>query len=169
MNGQPRRVLGAPFVIWGFAFDVAGNIYAPSPVAGRILLFDPTGTTVVDPFAIGPDAPQAVAFGRDGNGATEARLYATELRAGQVIEVNPSGVGHPGLPLGFVPPSFTLDVAAASLLGAGGLSAADLQFLDGLGNHNGRYDVGDFQAYLRTLGGLPGSAAAAQRQAGSHP
>jgi len=169
VNGQPRRVLSAPFVVWGFAFDVGGNIYAPGPVAGRILLFDPTGTTVVNPFAVGPDAPQALAFGRDGSGASEARLFATEMRAGQLIELNPAGVGQRGLPVGFVPPSFTLEAAIASLLGAGGLSAADAQLLDALGNHNGRYDVGDFQAYLRTAGGLPGSAVAAQRQAGSRP
>ena len=58
-----------------------------------------------------------------------------------------------------MPLSFALEVAVASLLGAGGLSAADLQYLDALGNHNGRYDVGDLQAFLRTVSGLPGAAA----------
>jgi hypothetical protein len=70
--------------------------------------------------------------------------------------------------VGQVPAPFTLEAAAAGLLGAGGLSATDAQFLDALGNHNGRYDVGDFQAYLRTLGELPGAAAAAvQLRSGS--
>ncbi len=66
-------------------------------------------------------------------------------------------MAHPGQPVGYVAPPIPLDVAAASLLGGGGLSAADLQYLDALGNHNGRYDVGDLQAYLRTVGGLPGA------------
>jgi len=168
VNGQPQRVLRSSFVIGAFAFDVASNIYAPAPAAGRIQLFGPTGTLVADTFALTPDAPQAVAFGRDGTGATVARLFATEPRAGRLIEMNPDGVTQRGLPVGQVPPPFTLDVAAASLLGAGGLSPADAQFLDALGNHNGRYDVGDFQAYLRTVGGLPGVAApAARRRPGS--
>jgi hypothetical protein len=161
--------LQAPFVVWGFAFDAVGNIYAPGPAAGRILLFDPTGATVVNPFAVGPDAPQALAFGRDGTGATEARLFATELRIGQLIEVNPAGVAHPGLPLGFSAPAFTREAAVAALLGAGGLSAADLQVLDGLGNHNGRYDVGDLRAYLITLGGVPGVTTPAQPRPKGHP
>ena len=156
-NGELRRVLRGAFIIWAFAFDVAGNIYAPAPAAGRIQLFDATGAIVADTFAIGPDAPQAVAFGRDATGATVARLFATDPRVGRVFEVNPAGVAHPGQPVGYVAPRFPLDVAAASLLGGGGLSAADLQYLDALGNHNGRYDVGDLQAYLRTVGGLPGA------------
>ncbi len=98
-----------------------------------------------------------MAFGRDGTGATVARLFATDPRVGRVFEVNPAGVAHPGQPVGYVAPPIPLDVAAASLLGGGGLSAADLQYLDALGNHNGRYDVGDLQAYLRTVGGLPGA------------
>ena len=156
-NGELRRVLRSAFIVWAFAFDVAGNIYAPAPAAGRIQLFDATGAIVADTFAIGPDAPQAVAFGRDATGATVARLFATDPRVGRVFEVNPAGVAHPGQPVGYVAPRFPLDVAAASLLGGGGLSAADLQYLDALGNHNGRYDVGDLQAYLRTVGGLPGA------------
>jgi len=156
-NGELRRVLRSAFIVWAFAFDVAGNIYAPAPAAGRIQLFDATGAIVADTFAIGPDAPQAVAFGRDATGATVARLFATDPRVSRVFEVNPAGVAHPGQPVGYVAPRFPLDVAAASLLGGGGLSAADLQYLDALGNHNGRYDVGDLQAYLRTVGGLPGA------------
>jgi len=156
-NGELLRVVRGAFIIWAFAFDVAGNIYAPAPAAGRIQLFDATGAIVADTFAIGPDAPQAVAFGRDATGATVARLFATDPRVGRVFEVNPAGVAHPGQPVGYVAPRFPLDVAAASLLGGGGLSAADLQYLDALGNHNGRYDVGDLQAYLRTVGGLPGA------------
>jgi hypothetical protein len=126
-------------------------------VTGRIKLFDPTGAALADPFAVGPDAPEVVAFGRDGTGATVARVFATEPLIGRVIEVNPAGVALRGLPVGFTA-RFTPEVAAAGLLGGGGLSAADQEFLDALGNRNGRFDVGDFQAYLRTLDGLPGRA-----------
>ena len=67
-----------------------------------------------------------------------------------------------------MPLSFTAEVAAAGLLGAGGLSAADLQYLDALGNHNGRYDVGDLQAYLRILDARAGTASTTtQRRTGS--
>jgi hypothetical protein len=67
-----------------------------------------------------------------------------------------------------VAPPFTIDVAAEGLLGAGGLSAADERYLDALGNHNGRYDVGDLQAYLRLVGGLSAPASTAQRRPGSN-
>lgn len=167
VNGQLRRVIQGTLGLTGFAFDVAGNIYAASPAAGRIQLFNQAGALVADTFAIGPDAPQAVAFGRDGTGATVARLFATEPRVGQVIEMNPAGVEHPGQPVGFVPLPITPEVAAATLLGGGGLGGADLQSLDARGNGNGRYDVGDLQAYLRTVGGLPATAAAAQPRLGS--
>ena len=154
-NGQLQRVLTDPFIIWGFAFDAAGNIYAPAPAAGRIQLFDATGAVLADTFAIGPDAPETVAFGRDASGAPVARVFASEPRTGQVIEVNPAGVAHVGLSLGYVP-SFTVTAAAAGLLGAGGLSAADEHYLDEVGNHNGRYDVGDLQAYIKLAEGQAG-------------
>lgn len=157
VNGEFQRVFADAFVMWAFAFDVAGNFYVPSPVTGRIKLFDPAGAALADPFAVGPDAPEVVAFGRDARGVTVARVFATEPLIGRVIEVNPAGVAHRGLPVGFAA-RFTPEAAAAELLGGGGLGAADLQFLDAIGNHNGRFDVGDFQAYLRTLNGLPGSA-----------
>jgi hypothetical protein len=164
VNGRPLRVITDSVVLWAFAFDVAGNIYAPAPAAGRIKLFGPTGNILADLFAVGPDSPQAVAFGRDGTGVTVARLFATELRTGELIEVNPVGLERPGLPVGFVPPPFTSDVAAASLLGAAGLSASNRLQLDALGNRNGRYDIGDLHAYLRTLGELPVVAGAAARR-----
>jgi pre-peptidase len=153
-DGRFEPVFSDPALIWAFAFDVAGNIYAPMPTIGRIKLFDPAGRPLADPFVVGVDAPQVVAFGRDGAGATVARIVVTDPLVGRVLEVNPTGVQHPGLPVGFSAP-FTPEVAAASLLGDGGLSAAQLRFLDEVGNRNGRFDVGDFQAYLRTINGLP--------------
>jgi hypothetical protein len=153
-GGRFERVFSDPALIWAFAFDVAGNIYAPMPTTGRVKVFDPAGTPLTDPFSVGVDAPQVVAFGRDRVGATVARIVVTDPQVGRVLEVNPAGVQHPGLPVGFTAP-FTPEVAAASLLGDGGLSAAQLQFLDEVGNRNGRFDVGDLQAYLRTINGLP--------------
>src|SRR5512134_385902 len=166
VNGRLERVFADGALIWAFAFDVAGNAYAPMPTAGRLKLFDATGTVVADPFAVGVDAPQVVAFGRDATGATVARLFATDPIAGRVIEVNPMCLTHPGRPGGAGARRLPLEGAASALLGAGGLGAADLQFLDALGNHNGRYDVGDFEAYLNSVGGLPG-AVAPQRRPGS--
>lgn len=153
----PQRVLTSRSIVWGFAFDVAGNIYAPSPLTGGIQLFDGTGRVVSDPFAVGAGSPYTVAFGRDQAGTTLARLFATDQRIGGLIEMNPAGVAHPGLPVGTPPPPFSLAAAAATLLGAGDLGAGDLQQLDALGNHNGRYDLGDFQAFLRSVGQLPGA------------
>jgi len=86
---------------------------------------------------------------------------------GRVIEVNPDAVQHPGLPVGFTAP-FTPEVAAASLLGGGGLNAADVQFLDALGNRNGRFDVGDFRAYLESLN-VPPVVATEARRSGRAP
>lgn len=149
VNGRFERVLtGAP-VIRQFAFDLAGNIYGPAPTAGRVLLFDPAGRVLADPFAVGPDAPTTLAFGRDATGASNKRLFGIEPTTGRVFEVNPAGLAHRGLPTGAAPPPFPVETAAASLFGAGGLGAEDLLFLDAQGNHNGRYDLGDFRAYVR--------------------
>ncbi len=160
VNGQPQKVFDAVFTVWGFAFDVAGNIYVPNPSTGRITLYGPTGVVVADPFAVAAVSPRAVAFGRNADGTTNARLFATDpgLELGALIEANAAGVQNPGLPLGFTP-QFTTVAAAAELLGAGGLSAGDRQLLDAIGNRNGRYDTGDFRAYLILNGALPAAAA----------
>lgn len=151
-SGRFERVLSDASLIWAFAFDVAGNIYAPSPLTGTLKLFDAAGGVLADPFAVGPDAPQAVAFGRDATGATLARVFAMDPLAGRLFEVNPAAVRQRGLP-GYVAPALSLDLVAAALFGAGGLSQADRQYLDAVGNHNGRFDVGDLRAYLRLLQG----------------
>ncbi len=46
----------------------------------------------------------------------------------------------------------TLPWATDQVLGQGTLGPAQLTYLDSLGNHNGRYDVGDFLAYYRSIG-----------------
>jgi sugar lactone lactonase YvrE len=160
VNGQPQKVFDAVFTVWGFAFDVAGNIYAPNPSTGRITLYGPTGAVLADPFVVSAVSPRAVAFGRNADGTTNARLFATDLglELGAVIEANPAGVQHPGLPLAFTQ-LYTAAAAAADLLGGGGLSDSDRQSLDALGNRNGRYDTGDFRAYLVLIGELQAAAA----------
>ena len=52
-------------------------------------------------------------------------------------------------------PTVGVTVAASHLLGGDSLSTALRRFLDLQGNRNGRYDIGDFRAYLRARGQLP--------------
>lgn len=146
-----ERVFTADFIIYGFAFDAAGNIYVPNPDLGRIILYSPTGTVLANPFAVGPIAPFAVAFGRTAGGLMNARVFATDGDATSLIEVNPSGVLGPGLPMGFTP-TFTVGAAAEAVLGGADLTQAEKDFLDSVGNRNGRYDVGDFRAWLIVTG-----------------
>ena len=62
---------------------------------------------------------------------------------------------------------FLLVVGVSGAAGAGELSPAAAQFLDAVGNHNGRYDVGDLRAFLQVSGELPG--ATASHRSGSAP
>ncbi len=156
-SGVPQLLLTAQTTMWGFAFDVAGTLYVPNPVVGRIIAFGPTGTVLHDPFVLETTAPFAVAFGRTAGGATNARLYAADAGVGELVEVNPAGVPNAGLPLGYTP-SFTAALAAQELLGGGGLSPQDQAVLDALGNRNGRYDTGDFRAYLQRTGLIPAAS-----------
>jgi len=52
-------------------------------------------------------------------------------------------------------PAVSLGDAADDLLGGSPLDSTAIRFLDFQGNRNGRYDVGDFRAYLRAQGSLP--------------
>ena len=56
-------------------------------------------------------------------------------------------------------PDVSVSAAAQHLLGASPVSMPLQRFLDLQGNNNGRYDVGDFRAYLRAKGQLPAAAA----------
>src|SRR5213083_2975989 len=57
-------------------------------------------------------------------------------------------------------PNVSITAAANHLLAGDQLDAALQRFLDFQGNHNGRYDVGDFRAYLRAQGHLPAAMSA---------
>jgi M6 family metalloprotease-like protein len=52
----------------------------------------------------------------------------------------------------FLRPMATADVVAQLLTGSSSLSPTDLDALDLLGNHNGRFDVGDFLAWVKATG-----------------
>jgi len=69
-----------------------------------------------------------------------------------------AGFGRFSITVGEAPPVqlVVADVANA-LMGGASLSPAIVQYLDNLGNKNGRLDVGDFRAYLRSQGQLSGA------------
>ena len=61
-------------------------------------------------------------------------------------------------------PTVVVQAAATDLLGGTPLDAAQQRFLDLQGNDNGKYDVGDFRAYLRATGQLPVLRALARKE-----
>ncbi|HTT69258.1 MAG TPA: M6 family metalloprotease domain-containing protein [Gemmatimonadales bacterium] len=63
----------------------------------------------------------------------------------------------------------TNDVVNQLLTGTSGLTAAQLQTLDQLGNNNGRFDLGDFVAWLDRNPGALSAAAVARVLAGARP
>ena len=67
----------------------------------------------------------------------------------ELTQVGPIGFRFTSMPAGGV--TMTLDWARDGLLGQPVLGAAQRAYLDSLGNANGRYDVGDFLAFYRTL------------------
>jgi M6 family metalloprotease-like protein len=99
-------------------------------------------------------------------GATRFGLETTPAAvdnqgAGTGFELDSIGQLTPGGAVSFdfmvTPPGLvavTVDQAARHLLGANVLGQAQLNALDQIGNHNGRFDVGDYLA-LVNAGGLP--------------
>ncbi len=63
--------------------------------------------------------------------------------------------GFQGFTLTINQPQVSITNAADHLLAGDQLDLTVQRFLDFQGNHNGRYDVGDFRAYLRAQGLLP--------------
>jgi hypothetical protein len=61
-------------------------------------------------------------------------------------------------------PSVTIDAASQHLLGGAQIDAALQRYLDLQGNNNGRFDVGDFRAFLRANGQLPAATAVARKE-----
>jgi len=126
---------------------------------------------VSDPFAgSNLGGPTSLVFGRDGAGAMTSRLLATNygynLQApyvGSIVEMNPAGIRAPGSRIGIDAVDVAITAAAAHLLGGAQVAPEAQHFLDVQGNNNGRYDVGDFRAYLRSKGQLPTAAGVAAR------
>jgi hypothetical protein len=156
--GEAQLVFEDELIVWVPAFDEDGNIYVPNATTSRLTLYGPDGSVLADPFAIGPVTPFVPAFGREADGTTNARLFVTD-GDGALLEMNPDAVDAPGWPVGFSAASLALDDVTGELLGAADMLTADeLEFLDGLGNNNGRFDVGDFRAYLLATGQIGGPA-----------
>jgi hypothetical protein len=150
---------------WGFAFDVSGTIVRAREAmeAGdtdRIILWNVDGTVVNDSLVTQVAAPCAAIFARDAAGATTNQLVIGQLD-GEIRRANAAGMPWAGLP---VPPlsirAMAVDRHMYTLAGqADGLAANEIVFLDGLGNGNGFYDVGDFRAYLIVTGAIPSPVA----------
>jgi hypothetical protein len=52
-------------------------------------------------------------------------------------------------------PTVVVQAAATHLLGGAPVDSVQQRFLDLQGNQNGKFDIGDFRAYLRAIGQLP--------------
>ncbi|NIR43810.1 MAG: hypothetical protein GWN99_07620 [Gemmatimonadetes bacterium] len=160
VDGVWQAVITDEPFMWGFSFDVNGNIYLSNPQQGGTILYSPSGVRLGDPFAFLFDASLANAFGRNEDGTWNNTLFGTDIGSGNVIQFNSDGVLADGLPLGPSIESVTASMAADHLFGLGGLTAAEQNTLDLLGNDNGAYDLGDFRAFLVATGVLSGSLSA---------
>lgn len=160
------------------AFDRDGYLYVAATEyynQGRIVLLDPQYRVVTPRFAqlddhFGFSRTGQLVFTRDANGTMTTRLLALhevrdvpDLVSGswrvleEIAELDRSAIRAPGWPVG-VQGSTTVAVSVGeitvALMGGPPLTAAQIQFLDSLGNKNGVLDVGDLRAYLRSQGEL---------------
>ena len=105
--GVPQLFIQAPEFIEALAFDVDGFLYVSNGFLGKVVLYAPDGSIVDDPFAFtNLGGPINLAFGRDTDGTTNARLFAANLGfnisppfAGGIVEMNPTGIRAPGWPV----------------------------------------------------------------------
>lgn len=120
----------------GLAFDVDGYLYVADGYLNRVTLFDPSGAVVYDPFALMHLAgPLNLAFGREADGTTNARLFAANFGYSMepeyseaIVEFNPSGIRAPGWPLGVELLVLTKDSLRSAVMGA---PYADTLFVSG--------------------------------------
>ena len=142
---------------YGMAFDADGYLYVASTSPDEIRLYTPALAPTGAAFAItGLDGSFNIAFARNGAGAMTKDLLVGNAgegpasAAGTIVRLNPGGVRAVGWRVGLDIPAILLAAAASHLMGAAGeLTAAQLQYLDSQGNRNGRYDLGDFRAFVR--------------------
>lgn len=105
--GMVVQVIQTEPFIEGLAFDQDGYLYAGNGGIGKVLLFDPAGAVVADPFAgTNLAGPLNLVFGRTPDGATTSRLFAVNFGvglpppfAGGIVEMNPAAVRAPGWPV----------------------------------------------------------------------
>ena len=170
-SGIPQLVFETPGLpgMGGLSFDKDGYLYVGHSFLGVVLL-DPTGQVVSNPFATTNLGGSAInlAFLRAANGDMTARLLAAyqggtpdQPGPGGIVEMNPAGMRANGFRIGAIA---SIATASAHLLGGLELDPIVQQQLDAQGNNNGKYDVGDFRAYLRANGQLSATTAAVRRE-----
>lgn len=123
IGGQPQPFIQAPPFLEALAFDVDGNLYVANGFMGEVILYAADGSAVDDPFAISNlGGPINLAFGRDVDGTTNARLFAANLGfnlsppfAGGIVEMNPAGIRAPGWPVGAVLQNFAIALSPNSI------------------------------------------------------
>ena len=109
IGGQPQLFIRAPPFLEALAFDLDGNLYVANGFLGKVILYAADGSVVDDPFAFSNlGGPINLAFGRDADGTTNARLFAANLGfnlsppfADGIVEMNPAGIRAPGWPVVF--------------------------------------------------------------------
>lgn len=91
--------------------------------------------------------------------AADGRLTGIPSQAGAfpfAVRVDAAGqLGVRSYTVSITAPTVSVDAASQHLLGGTPLDLTTQRYLDLQGNKNGRFDVGDFRAYLRANGQLP--------------
>lgn len=90
--------------------------------------------------------------------ATQGGSFTFAVRADAAAQS-----GYKAFAVTIATPTVSADAASQHLLGGAQLDPALQRFLDLQGNNNGRFDVGDFRAFLRANGQLPATALAGRR------
>ena len=100
--------------------------------------------------------------------AADGRLTGIPSQAGAypfAVRVDAAGqFGVRSYTVTITAPTVSVDGASQHLLGGTPLDLPTQRYLDLQGNKNGRFDVGDFRAYLRANGQLPATAVAGKEQ-----
>lgn len=144
--GQPQLLIEAPPYLEALAFDVDGNLYVANGYLGEVILYAADGSAIDEPFAFSNlGGPINLAFGRDSDGTTNARLFAANQGfnlsppfAGGIVEMNPAGIGARGWPLTVaVPPDFDIAVSPNSITTTRGATPTYTVTISSLG---GSYD-----------------------------
>lgn len=137
--------------VGGMTFDTEGSMYVSTPASG-LLKVGSDYELISDPFASSNLSFSGNSvFLRTASGDMTSRLVASNLTGGHLVEMNPAAVTAPGIRVGTDLERVTLsaDEAAQALLGDLEVGVDMLGYLDGQGNGNGEFDVGDLRALVR--------------------